>query len=108
MKFGCSTFAGDLHLCPGVPPQLSALARRRYFEFCNRIHADAIGELLVHTRVRYSLAVYCEIILIRALPIKSCRTRHCISRRAGYGFEKTREIAAVECDIQNLSSRNDA
>src|SRR5262245_61668628 len=104
MKFGCSALAGHLHLGAGVTPELCALTCCRDFEFCNRIHADAIRELLVHTGVRYRLTVHCEIVLIRTLTVEGRRAGHSVCRRAGYGLEQAREIAAIEGDIQNLSS----
>src|SRR5215475_1698932 len=108
VKLGCSALAGDLHLRARIAAEFGALTCSGHFELRNRIHADAISKLLVYAGVRNGLSIYREIVLSRALPVKRGCAGNSISRCTGYGLEEPREITAIERDIQNLSSRNDA
>src|SRR5215217_2245753 len=93
MEIGRSGFAGHLYLCTGIPPEFSALARRGYFELRNRIHADAIRELLIHSRVRYGFAIDGKVILVRTLSVEGGASGSCIGRSTGNSFQEAGKIA---------------
>ena len=95
MEILSSPLRGDLNLRAGISSELGALARRGHLEFSNGIHADAIGELLIYSRVRHRLAVDSEIVLIGALSIKGSGARYGIGWSAGNRLQKSREIASV-------------
>src|SRR5262249_16459481 len=108
VKLGCAALAGNLHLGARIAAEFRALPCRGHFAFGNRIHADAIRKLLVDTGVRNGLSIDREIVLGRALAVERRRPGNSVRRCTRYSFEETREITAVERDIHNLSSSNDA
>ena len=99
---------GDLNLRTRCAPEFRALAVRRYLELGDRIHADAISELLVHAGVGNGLSIDGEIVLIGSLSVERCRTGSCIGRCAGHGLQEAREIPAIERDIDDLPAGDDA
>src|SRR5438034_3376514 len=95
MEVGCSGFAGHLHLCAGVSSKFGALAGGGHLEFCDRIHADAISELLVHARVGHGLTIDRKVVLIRALPIERGAARDSIRGSARNRLQQSRKIPSV-------------
>ena len=98
----------DLDLRAVVAAELRGLPVGRDLEFRDRIHADAIGELLVDADVRDVLAVEREVVLRGAAAIDAHVTGTGVGGNAGNGLQQAGVVAAVDRDIDHLRAGDHA
>ena len=108
MKIPGAALGDHLNLRAVVAAEFGGLRVGGDLELGDRVHADAISELLVDADIGDVLAVQREVVLRRAAAVGADVARSGVRGDAGNGLQQAGVVAAVNRDVHHLLARDHA